>query len=172
MAQALRIEAIEDHPTRPVAHGRRGRQSYARQLRLAEPLPAARPTERLAVRPTLHALPSRPDPWPVLDPALLIHATLGEVAGLEALPMAEAGTPDALLAPGDQVMIQRSAVLTQGGLHAVVVPGHNRPVLRRVFATGDRLRLQPENRAFPAEELRRSEVRILGPVVAVLRHHP
>ncbi len=154
-----------DYSTRP----RRNRaRPKLRQLRLGESAAVRAGDRAAAPRPELTALPavaSRPE----LDPLALARATVGNLPGLAALPVDGAGLPDALLASGDTVLLQRGAPLVDGELFAIRLTGGSRPLLRRLHDEGDYLRLQPENRAFPARVVPRSEVLVEGRVVAVMR---
>jgi hypothetical protein len=164
MALALRIETVDTRPAAPV---RRLRQPRARQLRLLDPL-LARPAAEAHAGSAPPAVPVA-GPGPALHPLALVRAAIGAVADLETLPVAGAGMPDALLAAGDTVILQPAAGIVDGALHAVTWPGQVEPVLRRLFQTDRGLRLQPENRACPAEERPAAEVRVAGRVVAVVR---
>ncbi len=166
MAYALRIDSIDE---RPAAPARRARQAYARQLRLMAPLAQPGAEARPGAPPRSPAPAAQAGPWPALAPATLVRAAIGQVAELVALPVTGAGMPDALLAAGDLVMLQPATAIDHGALHAVTWPGQPEPLLRRLFVTSQGVRLQPENRAWPAEERPCSEVRVAGRVVAVVR---
>jgi phage repressor protein C with HTH and peptisase S24 domain len=139
----------------------------ARQLRLAD---AARAASAGAPRPTpVLRLPQPSE----LAPAALAAATVGELPGLECRPVSGESMPDALLSPGDVVLVQRFAPFTEGDLYAVRPRGGEALRYRRVFLADEgRLRLQPENRAYEAELVEGDEVLLDGRVVAIVRHRP
>lgn len=169
MGQPLR--AYHD-TTRP---RRRRTGPQLRQLHLGE-LSAPRPqespahvaTEAPPARPTLTALPVlalRPE----LDPLALAEATVGALPGLKTMHIQGSGIPDALLAEGDTVLLQHGAPVVDGELFIIRLSGNTRPLLRRLHREGNFLRLQPENRAFPARVVPRSQIEVDGRVVAVMR---
>ena len=161
MMRALTVDGTTTRAAR-----RRGARGGARQMRLAE-------AEAMAGEPAgarrMVPFPGRSAPA-ALRAEALVTAAIGAVPALEALAITGHDLPDALLACGDVVLFQRNGEYTDGELCVVRLSGATRPTLRRVHADSGGLRLQPENRAYPAEALGTGEVVVEGRVVAIVRN--
>lgn len=164
---------VERSPrARPTA-GRRGARVGGR-ARSAAQLPLAWPvTRRPGVPSSSPAAPERPAA-PCVD-VIAAVAALGQGFGAPAgsltrLDAPADGWPDALVRPGDAVLVAAGATVSDGVLAAVRVRSTGAVLLRRVYAAGAlHVRLQPEQRTQPPLVVPTADVEMLGPVVTIVR---
>lgn len=160
------LDLLVDRPlTAPAAGGRRpnraGRRGAPAQLPLSWPRArrdgAAPPADR-AIAPTL-------------DLVGALGAALGAPAArLTRLEAPADGWPDALVGPGDTVLIAAGASVAEGALAAVRLRASGAVLVRRVHPAGpSSLRLQPESRGHAPLIAPAADVELLGPVVTIAR---
>ena len=136
-------------------------------------------------RPPFHRRPGRqlklvllprltpePEPTPPLAPMALAEAFGGPGAGLRPLAVQDTSFGDALLEPGDTVLLGPSDMeraLSTGSLVALRVDGGGL-CLRRMRREADgRLRLLCEDPELPSERVKASAVTVEGIVITVIR---
>jgi repressor LexA len=73
------------------------------------------------------------------------------------------------ISDGDMVAVRLEGEVREGDIAAVVLD--DEATVKRFFRKGDRIRLEPENEAFEpmVVDPRKKEIRVIGPVVGVLR---
>ena len=79
---------------------------------------------------------------------------------------------DALVNDGDVILVQRTTTVSDGERVVVRVKARGVTLIRRIYAEGDQLRLQPENPRLPAEILAPADVEIEGRVMAICHQDP
>ncbi len=113
-----------------------------------------------------------------LHPALLLREVMARTQGgrgagaggrLESYPARGALLRDSLLNPGDLIMVQPEQAVADGELALVQLEGQAAPLLRRIQAAGDCLRLTPEDQRFPVELRPVERVQVLGRVLSIMR---
>ncbi len=75
---------------------------------------------------------------------------------------------DSLLNKGDTIVYKPADTVADGEA-ALITIGQTGPMARRLYREGDKIRVKPENPAFPEGVFDATGVRVLGRVVAVFR---
>ena len=155
-------------PGAPAAGGRRpsraGRRAGPAQLPLSWPRArrdgASPPADR-AIAPTVDLVAA----------VAALGAALGApAASLTRLGAPAGGWPDALVGPGDAVLVAAGAPVADGALAAVRLRASGAVHVRRVHPAGpSSLRLQPESRGHAPLIVPAADVELLGPVVTIAR---
>lgn len=94
----------------------------------------------------------------------------GVAEGLYALNVRGESMIDALIADGDLVIMQQANSVTNGEMAAVRIAPDDETTLKRFFAEGEVVRLQPENSQMEPIILDAEKVEVLSRVVAVWRY--
>ena len=100
----------------------------------------------------------------------LTRDIIGDTRGVYALRVKGDGMLDALIADGDIVILRRVTECEDGDMVAVWVKSLEVTTLKRWFAEGERVRLQPENAAYPPLVVDRADCEVQGKVIAVIRN--
>jgi hypothetical protein len=79
---------------------------------------------------------------------------------------------DALLGPGDIVLLQPGPAVASGDLAAVWLCEPGRLAVRRVYFENGHVRLQPEDRALAPLIVERAAIELRGRVIAIIRQRP
>ena len=137
-------------------------------------LPLALPLGRRAERRSRSLADTTPfAPPPALDAvaaAGALWAGLGAAGAVTRLDAPEHGWPDALVQPGDAVLVAKGGAVAEGALAALCMRGTDAVQLLRMHRSGDRhLRLQPENRTVPPLIVAAVDVELIGPVLTIVR---
>ena len=101
----------------------------------------------------------------------LTRDIVGDTGGVYALRVKGDGMIDALIADGDIVILRRVTECENGDMVAVYVKSLQVTTLKRWFADGARVRLQPENAAYPPLVVDRADCEVQGKVIAVIRNN-
>lgn len=162
------------------------RRSRSPQLPLALPLgqrtdnrqpsPSAASAGPPAAPPAASPATARawtPAPAPAFDAlaaAGALWSGLGSAGVITRIDAPACGWPDALVQPGDAVLVAAGAPVAEGALAAVRLMAVDAIALRRVHRSGERhVRLQPEDRSVPPLIVPVGDVELIGPVVTIVR---
>ena len=94
----------------------------------------------------------------------------GRAEGLYALNVRGESMIDALIADGDLVIMQQTNSVPNGEMAAVRIAPDDETTLKRIYAEGPNVRLQPENSQMGPIIIEADKVEILSRVVAVWRY--
>lgn len=108
------------------------------------------------------------DPYESL---ILTRDIVSSTEGVYALRVKGDGMIDALIADGDIVILRRVTECENGDMVAVWVKSLQVTTLKRWYSDGARVRLQPENAAYPPLTLDRADCEVRGKVIAVIRNN-
>ena len=105
-----------------------------------------------------------------LDTVDLPQPIAGRAEGLYALNVKGESMIDALIADGDLVIMQQTNSVPNGQMAAVRIAPDDETTLKRFYAEGPVVRLQPENSQMEPIILSADKVEVLSRVVAVWRY--
>lgn len=94
----------------------------------------------------------------------------GRAEGLYALNVRGESMIDALIADGDLVIMQQTNSVPNGEMAAVRIAPDDETTLKRIYAEGPNVRLQPENSQMGPIIIEADKVEVLSRVVAVWRY--
>ena len=118
------------------------------------------------------SLPSADAPLPVEadEYVELPQSSIGTGENLYALEVKGQSMIDALIDDGDLVIMEHANKVENGEMAAVRLKQENETTLKRFFAEGPIVRLQPANSQMEALRVSADDVEVLGKVVAVWRY--
>ncbi len=108
-------------------------------------------------------------PLDELDTIQLTREIVGRFSDVYALRVKGNSMIDALISDGDIVVMRHQPRVENGEMAAVWLTDREETTLKRFYAEGDRVRLQPENREFEPIVVPAQHVRVQGKVIAVIR---
>jgi repressor LexA len=137
----------------------------SRGISPSEPRPAARHVPLLGLVAAGHPIEPFPDPEPIEVPASLLGKGEHFVLRVRGDSMIEDGIRD-----GDYVIVARRANAENGQTVVALVRGE--ATLKRYYAEGARVRLQPANSSMRPISVEARDVTVQGVITGLIRHYP